>query len=428
MWIKFPNQINNLLRLRSALQVASALSSDDLRDDECYGYGLLSGGVIASRSTEAELRLLPHSRQGPRTAARALRELFVLLDLMEPVEGGFALTDRGRTIAAATGATLSDPERHEWTTALVAMRFPHPAFPDLSPGVTSARPAIITLKMVAGGPLPAQGLAFAFAAGDESDASITRARELARTWGTESIESLASAIGTTVAELRNNSKVLPGMLAQLGLIEREAGEARITEEGRARLKADGDAESETVPSAAAPMPIRKVTIGTIVERRKRLEGSEPAEEPSLTAAEREALRQQRLEQRVINHQRLLLGFEKYLSARGFDVRCTSLYDALALNGTLGIEVEAKTVEADEASQIRAAVGQLLYYSYFERPLLRTAWPEWDPEDILSVVVLDRSPSAEHVAFLEGLGFGVAWAVDADEWSISAVLRARLSPG
>jgi hypothetical protein len=178
-WVKFPNQINDLLKLRRALAVAVELSPEELRDDGIYGEALLEAGVIRTQIDRETLANLPSSRQPHRTTARGLRQHFMLLGCMRPVTDGVALTEEGMTIAGQQGDAISPTEYEIWRSLLSELTFPHPLYPDLSEGVVRIRPTHVILAILEPGPVPTRGLALAFSAVDESSNEIARVRALA---------------------------------------------------------------------------------------------------------------------------------------------------------------------------------------------------------------------------------------------------------
>lgn len=348
--------MNDLRKLRRALQVAAGLNPAQVDDDETYGYALLHADVIASRTPVDDLVQLPRQRQGPITQGRGLPEMFILLGMMERVPGeGLLLTDAGLNIAAQDAEGLTDAERDEWREAVLGLVLPHAAYPDISEGVVDMRPAHVMLSMLFDGPLPAQGLAFAFAAGTEADDEILRLRGLAQEWGDREIQDLAGDAGTTASELRNNAKVFPGLLEQCGLIRRERGIAYIEPEGLHALGAHGDFEE--APAAEVPAPRRQ-------PRRIRADQPRawaPAPVGDDDAAERANLRIVRAEKANRRHQETLLLIAAELENHNFET-WEAEYDILARREDVWLLIEVKSISARNArKQTMTALGQLAFY-------------------------------------------------------------------
>ncbi len=354
-WVKFPNYINKLWKLRSALQVARTLNPSELANDESYGYALLDAGVITSRSSVEELKLKSPADQGPITSGRGLHEMFQLLGMMVRDPDGIQLTEAGNRIADASGESITDDELNLWRTSLLDLRFPHEAFPDKSVGV-DFRPAQIVISMLEQGPLPSQGLAFAFAVANETPSEVERARNLAAQWNDVPRQELANAASTTVRELENNAKVFPGLLEQTGLIRRAGGWAYVTTEGLEALGIDGSGPRTVEPSSA---PVRKARSRPIDDNGPASWSPDPVDPKD--AAERAFLRLVKLERANAAHELALRMLNDWLVELGFTTAQAD-YDIHAARDDLEILVEVKSLTATNARrQTISAIGQLAYY-------------------------------------------------------------------
>lgn len=397
-WIKFPNQMNDLLKLRRALSTAAAIKPTNLKDDGIYGDALLNNGVIKTGKTKRELRLLPTSRQPHRTTARGLREMFRLLGCMVESNGRVSLTGDGRAIANATGAVLAPRERATWLKLVSQLRFPHPQYPAISPGVTSVRPAHVLLAMLVTGPLPSQGLAMAFTASNEGSREIAACRRRAARWTSRRARSLARQVGTTESELKNNAKVFPGILEQLGLIRREAGTARIEPLGLRFVGSSG------IPAGGTPP--RKKGITRPKRREIRSTSSAPwtpSAPDSSDLLEKARLRLLRLERANQDHQAALSIMASWLRRRGFKT-FEADYDILATKKSLWILLEIKSIAAAAVrSQLMRAIGQLAYYA-----ALSVRKPPKGTE-LVRAVVFDRPFSDQRVQrVLKNEGISLLW--------------------
>jgi len=390
VWVKFPNQINDLLKLRAALTVAATLTPTELRDDGAYGRALLDAGVIRTGKTPQELAALPTSRQPQRTTARVLRQQFILLGCMIPAEGGIHLTQPGQSVAAQIGEALTASELEIWRELISQLRFPHPLYPDLSEGVASVRPAQVILAMLEPGPLPAQGLAVAFAVADESQQRIGNARQLAAGLTTQTAAQIATQIGTTPSELRNNAKVFPGLMEQVGLIRRESGTAWIEPAGLIMLGAPaaaGEGAHQLGPPLPLPTP-RQITPGP-----QTAWAPEPVDPNDL--AERARMRLLRQERASIDHQTAVELASQWLTGHGFETFAAD-YDIWACRHDLWLLIEVKSLGAASVRrQTTSAIGQLAYYARLSLPeppagtrLVRAVLYDRDPRNQLATSVLD----------------------------------------
>ena len=380
-WVKFPNYINRLQKLRSALQVARTLDPSDLANDEIYGYALLEARVITSQSSVQDLKQKPRANQGPITSGRGLLKMFQLLGMMKRKEELIHLTDTGTHIADTEGAAISDEELDLWRASVLNLRFPHEAFPEESIGV-NFRPAHVMIAMLEEGPLPGQGLAFAFAAANESPSEINKLRNLAAQWGDNQAQNLAEAASTTVNEFRNNTKVFPGLLEQVGLIRRSDGWAYVTTEGLAAL---GAGQSGPPTSEPSPRTARRT-------RSRPIDGNNPAAwtpEPvdPKDAAERAYLRLLRIERANAAHEVALHLLNAWLQDHGFHTEQAD-YDILASRNNTLILVEVKSLSATNGRrQTISAIGQLAYYyngltkhTPNTRSIIRLAFYDREPDD------------------------------------------------
>lgn len=399
-WVKFPNYMNNLRKLRSALQVARTLEPRELANDEIYGYALLDAGVITSRSSVAELKQKPRADQGPITNGRGLPEMFQLLGMMVRDGDRIHLTETGNRVADAEGETITDDELDLWRASVLNLRFPHDAFPEKSSGV-DFRPAHVMISMLELGPLPGQGLAFAFAVANESPSEIERARTLAAQWTDTQSQQLANAASVTASELRNNAKVFPGLLEQIGLIRRSGGWAYVTTEG---LEALGVGRRSSPSPEASSASARKI-------RSRPIDGKGPASwspEPidPEDAAERAYLRLLKIERANAAHEMALRLLNDWLVGHGF-ATAQADYDILASRDSLEILVEVKSLSATNARrQTVSAIGQLAYYY---NGLAKEAQ---GPRTIARVAFFDREPADPQIhSVLEQEGIEMGWIND-----------------
>ncbi len=113
------------------------------------------------------------------------------------------------------------------------------------------------------------------------------------------------------------------------------------------------------------------------------------------------------ERRVTRHSALVSRVADYYKAN-FEVTplVTQLYDLFLLPGAdLFVAHEMKTITPqDERDRVREAVGQLLYYGFFERPSIVRG-----EVDTINIVAVDRPlTDSQHAQFLAQLGIGLIW--------------------
>ena len=345
-WTKFPNQMNDLLTLRRALQIAANLTAEERGNDEKFGYALLQNNVITSRKSIDELQKLPRQNQGPITVGRGLPQMFVLLGLMVRADDAILISESGLKIVEQQGDAVTDEEIDVWRTAILELGYDHETI--------SMRPAYVVLKMLLPGDLRAQSLALAFSASSESEREISRIRSMAETWGSIPIEEIASAIGTTKSEISNNAKVFPGLMEQCGLIRRRKGIARISELGLSTLNSDQERES------IGPATLRKTPDSRPITQRELISWVPNPVDPN-DAAEQRLLRLIRAERANAGHERVLQIVAATLSSLGFDVS-ESHYDILAKRHDLWLLIEVKSLSANNVRrQTITALGQLAFY-------------------------------------------------------------------
>jgi hypothetical protein len=133
----------------------------------------------------------------------------------------------------------------------------------------------------------------------------------------------------------------------------------------------------------------------------------------LSAAERRSLSPEEqaiaaglLYERTARHQQLVRDF----AARVADAKFTedpASFDLLVdLKPARALVLcEMKSIHADESVQVRAAVGQLLYYEYFSIPHAHK------DRAVAKLVVVDQPVSDDLAGFLEALGIGLVELVD-----------------
>lgn len=389
----FPHQVNRLSKIRGALQVVSDLANagQAVGDDGTFGFAVARAGIYAFRGlsapTAAELETAIRqeqtkslSNQGPRTFARDLRRTLVLLGLIEQTAGGWRVTSVGRQLLA-----LPDPPDPRaaslWTDAVLQL--------ELSDGGV-LHPARNMLRMVERRPgIDKKWLAFALDMSDDSDAELGRVLALHPI----GFGSAVASRGATSYQAANAVKILPSLVEQLGLLSIDAGVCNLTPLGTASLSGVAGAPPPAVGPRSTPAAARRRRVGYGVLDPggvHDLMGS-----PSRPRTTEEQLHSAMLlEERTWQHQdlvkRVIAGMKNVRH-----VRCSDNAFDILIDSDLRREVlliEAKTLRGDALVQARVALGQLLYYEYFDVQPTTS-----DP--IIKVVAFDSEPGDQARHFL-----------------------------
>ncbi|MXX80499.1 MAG: hypothetical protein F4Y69_05615 [Chloroflexi bacterium] len=285
---------------------------------------------------------------------------------------------------------MTDDEVDLWRASLLGLRFPHEAFPEKT-GDASFRPAHVMLSMLEQGPVPGQGLAFAFAAGSELPNEIQRLRNLAARWSDQNSQALAAEASTTVSELRNNAKVFPGLLEQVGLIRRSDGWAYATTDGLDALGVGRGAPPALQTSSVTGRRRRSRPIGEEGPTSWVPDPIDPED-----AAERAFLGILRRERANSAHEAALYQLNDWLLERGFRT-AQAEYDILATRGNVQVLVEVKSLSAkNRRTQTVRAIGQLAYYhhgltqdAHEHQPIVRMTFFDREPGDPTILSVLEQ---------------------------------------
>ncbi|MBI2885894.1 MAG: hypothetical protein HYY02_01660 [Chloroflexi bacterium] len=229
-------------------------------------------------------------------------------------------------------------------------------------------------------------LAFALDMNDDSDAELDRVLSLQRL----DFERAITNVDATHYQAANAVKILPSLLEQLGLLSINIAVCNLTPLGVASLAG--------APSAPTPAPTRR-------GRRIGYGVATPEDVHDLTGGggrprttEEQLHSAALLEERTSQHQELV---KRIVASMGnvSDVRCSDDAFDIAADSVLRNEtllIEAKTLRGDALVQARLALGQLLFYEYFDfRPVI--------PNSIVKIAAFDSEPGDQARQFLGAFG-------------------------
>jgi hypothetical protein len=394
----FPHQYSDFAKLRGTLATISDLNAagQDVGDDGVLGYELTRRGINTLRERpdlplEDRIALIqrrPSGSQGPRTAAREMRRTLLYLGWLDDA---WRIRDEGRAFLATDFG--SEGERAMWQRALLEL-----SLEDTDGNVS--HPIRILLRLVQDHQIvERQGAELALEARDDSDDEYQRVSALVSLPETERI----AAIGSSEAAVRDARKILPAFAEQANLIHRASRSApyTLTEAGIAALGEgfesrridlrDGREARTGRRARGAPRTARSDQI-------RRVAPADPEAWRSLSHEEQIAATRLRFE-RTVRHQNLVARLlEIFQTHEGECFEDTASFDFTYVPsaGAPIVVFEVKTLEADELTQTRLAVGQLLSYEFLN---VRPRWPD---RDIALAVVYEREVDPELVEFLDAI--------------------------
>ncbi|HVE45893.1 MAG TPA: hypothetical protein VNA57_03980 [Acidimicrobiales bacterium] len=413
----FPHQYNDLRKLRATLETVRDLNEagQDADDDGVLGYalarrriygfrGLDYTGDAAAVEVRVEGRIVedeqkPSGKQGARTAAREMRRTLRYLRWLDA--DGTELTPAGEALLET--AEGSDEEQILMQQAIASI-----AVADRDGRIS--HPVQVLLKLVDEVDLDSRsGMELALEAVDDSVGEFRRVAALAELDEDARVAAL-EALDWTTSQLANAVKILPAFAEQSGLMTTDGtGRYILTDAGRRAL---GRAVIRTPPEPPAAgrrrrRPRRRATTvrtrnAAQVGRSRRLGA---AERRALTPEE-QAAAAELLYERTERHQELVRTAAAACREADFyeDAAAYDLLIDLDRAEPLVLS-EVKTISGDAAVQIRAAVGQILFYEHF------AVAEQFPDRAVRRLVVVDERVDEELAAFLEAHEIGLIAIVD-----------------
>lgn len=387
----FPHQINQLPKLTEAITVFARLieRGADVADDGVVGDALAQAGVYTFRlpGNQSVAALLqkehakPFASQGTRTCARELRRFFSLLGFLQPsVEATFTLAPSARSILAFTRPEDREPAHDVWRQALLNLM--------LEDDTGSSHPYRILLRLTAAMqnlPKPYAGLCFE--AKDDSENEFRRIRRIAAHPNPTS--TMNALDGATMA--RNSIKILPSLAKQLGDLVEAKNHLRLSD----RI---ADQLGYSPGRAVDPGTIQNLVRRPFAPRRRRTGGTRRrAQGPRQVVR---VVDPDQVGERYNAHEDLLDRFSRMLPAGTCPAH--AVYDLLVTGTEAVLLVEAKTIRNDAPRQVRAALGQLFFYEYFDVSPLHPG------KTVLRLVLTDHPIAPDLQAFLTKNQIGALW--------------------
>jgi hypothetical protein len=401
----FPHQYNDFAKLRATLETIRDLNEQgaDVGDDGVLGYELARRGIYTFRGPELPLedrialeQTKPSGNQGPRTAAREMRRTLLYLGWLN---WSWRITEEGLDFLATVAG--SEPELLKWQGALLNLAVGEEG--ELS------HPIRILLRLVADNEIvERQGAELALEARDDTHAEYRRISALVGLPEAERIRQL----GTTEYQVANARKILPAFAEQANLIHRTSQTTpyTLTEAGRAALGEGFDARAVEIRPAArakrrrrvagAPRRVRAGDVATPA-------AGDPEGWTALSPEEQIAATRLRFE-RTTRHQELVRALLVLLDADDIELyEDSSSYDVLHIPTEPAVITifEVKTLETDELTQTRLAVGQLFSYEHLN------VRPRWEGRDVRHAVVYERAVDEGLTEFLDAISIAAFSLVD-----------------
>lgn len=440
----YPNQASRVSRLRDALRVIDGLNNagQSVGDNAVFGYeaarqraytfsSIDLNAPNAAAQIEARIiaeQALPANGQGALTYAREMRR--TLRDFGW-LDANHHLTVAGqRFLEAAEG---SPTEQQLLEVALLGF--------ELDPG--PSHPVRILLGLLALGPSTARrGLELALEVADDSAAEFARVEALYHLPDADRRAAL-NAEGVSNTTIANAKKIFPALAVAAGLAIRGPGNVySLSPRGAAVLAGAPVAppvpapptpphpapaapaavpgpDEPPIPGAASRKPLRPVAPEAIAATFERADGTALSEGEQLQA-------RAKLNIRTEQHQGMIRSLALMFSpdAGEFHEGSVDLLWASHNGVSPVIVVEGKTIDNDAYKQIRDAVGQLLFYEYFD---VSATYPD---RTVRKVVAVNAPVGAELAGYLTALDIGLILVTE-EGWSplneLGAVLDEWLGP-
>jgi hypothetical protein len=251
----------------------------------------------------------------------------------------------------------------------------------------TSHPVRIMLELLATAPsMHRDGLELALEARDDSASELERVKKQYRIPRAER----HAALNVTQVQIDNAVKIFPTLAKTAGLVvEDPPGTMRLSPDGSIVVGTTVDDAQRRVRRPRSRVVTRRaVNASTVAATPGGTSSGVPlTPEEQARAAE---LRQERTErhQGIVRRTAALITSEGQLYEGFFDLLWVPNDPTRPI-----VLFEMKTIDDDAAAQVRAAVGQLSWYHYFE------VSPEWPDRAVIEVAVVDRDIGSELAAYL-----------------------------
>lgn len=380
----YPNQAADMGRVRATLQVVRELNDagENVNDSGTFGYAAARARAYTFRyfdydAPDADVLLeariaqelnKPADSQGALTFAREMRRTFRDLGWIDA---------QGHLTAQGEALLQTPPGSHDeamiLSEALLELELDGPS-----------HPVRILLRLLSVAPsVDRHGLELALEAADDSEAEFARIRALYEMTTADRTDAL-HAMGVSDTTIANARKIFPSLARAAGLVVEDPPR-------HYRLSPAGAAAVAVAPPPAAPAPpVAGIAAGlapapippppaavdapaAVVRRTLRATSPESiaefyfrADGRTLSEEEQRAAREL-LGTRTAAHQAMVRRLAGMFDATRGAFREGSV-DLLWVphdGGEPFLLVEGKTIDDDGPSQMRAAVGQVLFYEFFD---------------------------------------------------------------
>lgn len=399
----YPNQASTFWRLRDTLSTLSDLGERglDVDDDGVLGYAAARQRVYTFRGlrnpSEAELeaRIVTEQQkrsasQGARTFAREVRR--TLRD-MGWLDAQTRVTEEGARLLAS--APNSVEEQALLVEGLLNIRVAE------ADGIGGNHPVRTMLQLLANRPsMMRMGLELALEPYDDGRGELDRVIAL---YDLQSPERLA-ALGITDFQRANAVKVFPTLAEYAGLVVEEDGLHSLSQDGWRILGLPENAAPQQAAQAIRQRRGRRTTVGRLVTNGTAGQRRANRVPRGVTLEEQERA-WQRLAERTESHQGIVRRVWAAIGPdRGDIFEDEFSYDLLWVptndnEPAVLFEMKSVTTETDAYARVRHAVGQLVYYEYFN------VAPTLGERKVVRIAAFDADLPEPLIAFLTAMNVG-----------------------
>lgn len=418
----YPNQASSFERVRSALQTIEQLNTQGLNstDDGVLGYAAARSGAYTFRglpesapTSMLDARIVleqqkANGSQGARTFARELRRTLRDMGWLDP---NTQITSEGTALLISNPRTIN--EQALLVEGLMRIEASN------TDGTDPNHPILALLRLLAHDPsLHRVGLELALEPTNDGPAELARIIGLYDLTPAQRIQ----ALNITDTQRANAVKIFPSLAVYAGLVLEEDGLYSLSQDGWRVLGLPAPAQAG---NAIRQHRGRRTTAGRLVNGATvgRRRNNRP---PRTLSPEEQARAAARLAERTDSHQALVRRVYNLIGdGRGTVFEDEFSYDLVWIPDEPGapvilFEMKSVTDETDAYARIRHAVGQLIYYEYFN------VAPTVGGRHIRKIAAFDSRIPAPLVEYLTELKIGaLVYEAGADADGLNLVAQAFL---